>query len=286
MLSLMKPMPMKHIILCADDYGLNASVSQGIIDLLRLKRLSAVSCLTTSPFWPEQASWLKPFHVQADLGLHFNLTEGKPLSSAYIQCYGEQFFPLPRLIIQAFLRKLDLSVLEQECQAQLDRFVADLGFLPDFIDGHQHIHQLPVIRDAVLRVYEKSLKGKNAYLRSVRNIVSSQGWGAKLKQMIIYLCGSYGFHRLLKKQAIPHNAAFAGIYPFPQASEYAQIFPHFLKNIKDLGLIMCHPGLSTDLDKTDAIANARFQEYTYLAGEQFEMDCQSLGAQVIKFPSP
>jgi predicted glycoside hydrolase/deacetylase ChbG (UPF0249 family) len=284
MLSLMKPMPMKHIVLCADDYGLNASVSQGIIDLLQRKRLSAVSCLTTSPLWPEEAPRLKPFREQVDLGLHFNLTEGKPLSLAYRERYGDQFLPLSRLIIQAFLRKWELSLIEAECQAQLDRFVAELGFLPDFIDGHQHIHQLPVIRDAVLRVYEKSLRSKKAYLRSVGNMVSSAGVWSKIKQTIIYLCGSAAFQSLLKKHAIPHNRTFAGIYSFPEAHQYPQLFPLFLKKSADQGLIMCHPGLNTSLDESDAIAQARFQEYSYLVGEQFEVDCQSLGAKVMKFP--
>lgn len=277
-------MPMKYIILCADDYGLNASVSQGIIELLQRKRLSAVSCLTTSTCWPEQANWLKPFQGQASLGLHFNLTEGRALSPAFIQRYGDSLFSLPSLIIQAFLRRLEVSVLEQECQAQLDQFVNAMGFLPDFIDGHQHIHQLPQVRVAVLRVYERSLRQKKAYLRSVSNVVTSPGWGSKIKQAIIYLCGSAGFRRLLKQHAIPHNAAFAGIYSFPQSAAYSQILPYFLKNIRDKGLIMCHPGLNQASGPQDAIATARFQEYSYLAGEQFTADCQSLGVQLVNFP--
>lgn len=275
---------MKNIILCADDYGLNAPVSQGIIDLLQRKRLSAVSCLVTSPCWPEQAGWLKSFQGHAGLGLHFNLTEGKALSPAFIQKYGETLFSLPRLIILAFLRQLDGLVLEQECQAQLDRFFAELGFWPDFIDGHQHIHQLPQVRDAVLRVYERSLRFKKAYLRSVSNVVGSLDWGSKMKQTIIYFCGSAGFRRLLKKHGIPHNTAFAGIYSFPHAATYSRILPHFLKNIKDKGLIMCHPGLKSASGPEDVIAAARFQEYSYLAGDQFTADCQSLGVRLINFP--
>ncbi len=281
----MKPIPLKNIILCADDYGLNASVSQGIINLLQRKRLSAVSCLTTSSCWPEQAVWLTPFQGPVGLGLHFNLTEGKALSPAFIRKYGESLFPLSRLIIQAFLRQLDGAVLEQECQAQLDCFVAAAGFYPDFIDGHQHIQQLPQVRDALLRVYERSLRSKKAYLRSVSNAVSSPDFSSKIKQSIIYFCGSPGFQRLLKKHAIPHNAGFAGIYAFPQAAAYSRILPHFLKNIQDKGLIMCHPGLISTSDPQDLIAAARFQEYSYLASEQFTADCQSLGVRLIQFPA-
>ncbi len=67
---------MKSIILCADDYGQNASISQAIVELLKLKCLSAVSCMTTSPHWFSQASWLLPYKDYVDIGLHFNLTHG------------------------------------------------------------------------------------------------------------------------------------------------------------------------------------------------------------------
>jgi len=280
----MKPMPIKNVILCADDYGLNAAISQGIINLLQRQRLSAVSCLTTTASWQEHAAWLKPFQGQAAVGLHFNLTEGQALSPAFIERYGASFFQLPRLIIHAFLRRLEVAVLEQECQAQLDRFVADLGCWPDFIDGHQHIQQLPQVREAVLRVYERSLRNRKAYLRSVSKAVPSRGVGGKIKQAIIYCCGSLGFQRLLEKRTIPHNTAFAGIYSFKEVGAYPQMFPRFLKNIRNHGLIMCHPGLNPGEDCADTIARARFQEYCYLSSEQFITDCQAQGVHLTPFP--
>ncbi|HSW70827.1 MAG TPA: ChbG/HpnK family deacetylase [Gammaproteobacteria bacterium] len=273
---------MKEIILCADDYGLNASVSQGIIQLLAQNRLSAVSCLTTFTGWKEQAAWLKKYQDQVALGLHFNLTEGKALSLAYQSRYGKNFSPLPRVMVRAFLRKWEITVLAQECQAQLDAFVAALGRLPDFIDGHLHIHQLPQVREAVLRVYERSLRGKNAYLRSVSNMVKSLDWGSQLKQAIIYCCGAAAFQRRLKKQAVPHNTAFGGIYAFPQAADYGRILPYFLKQISNKGLIMCHPGLDQNQGPQDLIAAARFHEYRYLSSEQFVADCQSAGVRLAK----
>ena len=104
-----------------------------------------------------------------------------------------------------------------------------------------------------------------------------------MKQMIIYFSGSTGFQQLLNKQAIPHNTDFAGVYTFSQAADYSRILIHFFKHIKDKGLIMCHPGLQQDLHPDDAIAIARFHEYTYLASEQFALDCQSYGVQLKKF---
>ena len=79
---------MKHIILCADDYGQNFAISQAIVDLFEKKRLSATSCMVTSPDWPRYSSLLIPFRDHVDVGLHFNLSEGFPLSDAFLRAYG------------------------------------------------------------------------------------------------------------------------------------------------------------------------------------------------------
>lgn len=267
-------MKLKKIILCADDYGLNTSISQGIIDLVRRGHLSAVSCMTTAPFWSDAAPLLKPYQGQVDLGLHFNLTEGKPVSNLYIQKHGKRFFSLPELILRSFFGLLDLAAIEQECEAQLLHFHASMDSWPDFIDGHQHVHHLPGVRDAILRIYDKHLRQKAPYIRSVQNATQPLSWRDNLKQGIIKYCGAAGLERRLKKAGIPHNSVFSGIYSFSEAEHYAQIFPRFLQKMEDCGLIMCHPGLKGETEN-DPIAKARFAEYSYLAGEQFTSDCEN-----------
>ncbi|HVY53765.1 MAG TPA: ChbG/HpnK family deacetylase [Gammaproteobacteria bacterium] len=273
---------MKRIILCADDYGLNASVSQGIIELLRHGRLSAVSCMTTSPHWSLYSSLLKPLRDKGDVGLHFNLTEGKPLSPEYIKRYGNQFFSLSQLILRSYFHLLDGDVIERECEAQLNRFVEELGFLPDFIDGHQHIHQLPVIRKRVVAVHQRYLKNKNAYIRSVYKKTAAFSVSNQIKQLIIHLCGARGLYKLLKRYNIAHNSTFSGIYLFPYSIEYKSFFPRYLESAHDLGLIMCHPGLLNNELEPDAIQEARFNEYSYLASKQFVEDCEEKGVSLVK----
>src|SRR5436190_22116683 len=103
----------KNIVLCADDYGQAPAISKGIISLLEKGRLSAVSCMVNMPGRPEAALWLQPFADQADMGLHFNLTEGKPLSQSFKNAYGDGLIPLNTLLRKAFLRQLDQTVIEQ-----------------------------------------------------------------------------------------------------------------------------------------------------------------------------
>lgn len=258
---------MKRIVLCADDFGQAQHISSGILDLVKLGRLSAVSCMVNTPVWPEHAAWIKPFHDRIDLGLHFNLTEGRPLSAVFRAAYGEVFPGLSRLLSKAFLGKLAQTTVEAECHAQIDNFAAAMGFLPQFIDGHQHVHQFPIVRQALIGVYKQRLRMTGAYVRLI-NVER----GLMLKPWIIYLTGTRGLRRLLDKNKIPYNQSFAGIYEFSLLGHYARSFSRFLAQSRDGGIIMCHPGYFADTAK-DGIAKARFEEFQYLSSEQFLAAC-------------
>jgi len=256
---------MKTIVLCADDYGQNQFISQAIIALLEQDCLSATSCMTTTSEWQNTANSLVPFKNKVDIGLHFNLTEGQLLTS------GMKTMPLSGLIMRAYWRLLDAAKIERELNAQLDAFNVAMGQLPDFLDGHQHIHQLPVIRDVLFKVYEQRLRQKGVYIRCVYDEQLFMQM-PNMKKLTIQLLGAGRFKRELIKRNIPHNTGFSGIYSFKDASQYAQIFPQFLRNISDGGLIMCHPGYMTDVGG-DKIVAARVHEFHYLIGEQFKRDC-------------
>jgi len=271
---------MKRITLCADDYGQNYAISQAIIDLIKKNRLSATSCMTNTEQWLMQAPSLKACADTIDVGLHFNLTEGQsavdpnnPLNSH------------TQLLRRAYLRQLDPTVIAAELNAQLDRFIDGMGREPDFIDGHQHIHQLPVVREAVLSVYEKRLRHKNSYIRSVVdvNFFRQLSWGNWLKSAVIQLTGAWALQKKLVRLNIPHNTSFAGVYDFFGKENYAEIFPGFLKNIDEKGLIMCHPGLAGSTD--DVIAEARVKEYGYFLSDEFLECCERQQVVLSRFLS-
>ncbi|MEO8400982.1 MAG: ChbG/HpnK family deacetylase [Gammaproteobacteria bacterium] len=273
---------MKKIILCADDYGQNESISQAIIALLEKNRLSATSCLTTSAFWRAHSAKLKPFINQVDIGLHFNLTEGKPLSDALKKAHS--FMSLSKLLVRAYWRLLNAKAIEAELNAQLDEFELALGRLPDFIDGHQHVHQLPVIRQVVLKVYEQRLRQAGSYVRCVHDPkvffrVKNRNY---IKSMIIQLLGAATFKKELVKRKIPHNSSFSGIYQFAHSIHYSRIFPQFLANSAPMGIIMCHPGVVGE-HANDAIAEARLLEFRYFESQQFEWDLRQADVRIGRF---
>lgn len=274
----------KRIVLCADDYGQAMSISRGILELVGQGRLSAVSCMVNAPQWREQAPLLRPYNDQIDIGLHFNLTEGPALSDAYIQAFGPTFSSLSQIMKRAFLRRFPQAVVEAECHAQLDSFEQAMGRLPDYVDGHQHVHQFPVIRAALIAVYRQRFPAKQAYIRLVNTAILSGAWRDAFKKAIIYATGVSALKHLLDKNGIPYNASFSGIYSFDQAQQYPQLFNDFLHSVTDKGIIMCHPGLP-DTVANDPIAAARGAEFAYLNSPGFLTDCQAQAVVLSRFVS-
>jgi predicted glycoside hydrolase/deacetylase ChbG (UPF0249 family) len=270
---------MKRIILCADDYGQNLAISQAIIELLDDKHLSATSCLVTQPNWASQAKMLAPYTDQIDIGLHFNLTDGKPLSKEL-----PAFLPLKDLIIKSFTKGIKKEPIVSELNAQLEAFVEATGKLPDFIDGHKHVHQFPIVRDAFLQVFDERLRESGAYVRCTFDPASLYRVKdvAFLKQLIIQLTGGIIFKRELEKRKITHNSTFAGIYNFAAAPDYSRLFPRFLSQVGDRGLIMCHPGMHST-EETEEIVNMRHQEYIYFSSPKFLHICREQEIKLIRF---
>ena len=272
---------MKQFTLCADDYALSSTISQAVITLFEYKRINATSCFVNTPHWEEHSSWLLPYRETQSIGLHFNLTLGRPLSKEAKVIWPNGFPILKKLIMQSYLHQLSQKIIESELLAQIKQFKEQMGMVPKFIDGHEHVHQLPVIRDAFIKIYQQTFTHSSCTIRIAANGIlnSLRAPINKSKYVTIQLLGAKALFKAAHQYQIPHNSSFAGIYQFTNAMQYADYFPKFLSYIQDEGLIMCHPGLSAK-NALDSIAVHRVHEYDYLMSQQYLADCQSVGAQL------
>jgi len=260
-------MTLKKIIICADDYGQNTAVSKGILELVQNRRISAVSCLVNYEDFSFYADQIKPFINDIDIGLHFDLTSTHNLVS---------------LLIKSKLRLLRRTDIEVEFNHQLNRFIKIIGKTPDFIDGHQHIHQLPIICDAIFNICDKRIKDKKPYIRYVNYKKLCSLPTAKIKNLVIKLAADLNFEQKLIESNIPYNKSFTGIYDFKNSAKYPSLFPQFLAQIESNGILMCHPGMQSN-DPEDPIAKHRYNEWKYFSSEQFLADCQKASISIGRF---
>jgi len=268
------PPPALHgrlLLLCADDFGLSRGVDEAIADLVHHGRLSAFSCLSNGQAWAQDAALARSLRPQAQVGLHFNLTEGMPLSPA-LACVWPKLPALPRLIADAHLGRLPLAAIAAELAAQWQAVADGLGAAPDFIDGHQHVHHLPGVRQALLDWLQRQ-----PAVPAVRNTGHLAGPGFGLKRWLIERTGGRALAKALRQRRWPHNSVLLGAYDFTAA--YRPLMQAWLRQVPASGaLLFCHPGLAAAVgDAPDAIAAARVRELAYLSGPEFAADLQAAG---------
>ncbi|MDQ6679628.1 MAG: ChbG/HpnK family deacetylase, partial [Pseudomonadota bacterium] len=234
-------------------------------------RLSAVSCLVNGVHWADGALLLRGMPADVDLGLHFNLTEGRP-QSAELAHVWPQLPALPRLIAMAHLRRVPRAAIRAELEAQLGAFGVSVGRAPRFIDGHQHVHHLPGVRsillDAVARMQPKP---------AVRNTGHVLGPAYGVKRTLIERTGGRALARELMRRGIAHNAALTGVYDF-EAPHYRVLMQRWLAEVGSEGaLLFCHPGAPAKARASDPIAAARLREFAYLRSADFGADLAASG---------
>lgn len=245
---------MTPIALCSDDYAQNPGIDAGILQLLAHGRLSAVSCFSTAPAWRNTAApAIREYAGQADIGLHFNLTEG----------FGRTTMPsLHAVILRSLLKGMNATRVQQELERQLDAFEAGLGQPPDFIDGHQHVHQLLGVRQILLQVIKRRYAGRPLWVRNT--VPANPAWRGK-PQILKHL-GGQALAASLNVSGIKTNHGFAGVYGFDR-EDYAACFDGWLAAAQPGMLIMCHP--ATKVYPDDVIAQQRVVEYRYFRSQQY-----------------
>ena len=138
---------MRALIVNADDFGLTRGVSAGILEAHRHGIVTSSTVLVTADVDRRQLDEARDTGL--GLGLHVNLTLGKPLTRGRsLVDGGGRFVRDPR-------RAADIAEAKDvraEVEAQIARFEKLVGRLPTHLDSHHHVGLYPPVRDVVLDV--------------------------------------------------------------------------------------------------------------------------------------
>lgn len=274
---------MRAVIINVDDLGLSGAVNEAVIHLAELRRICASSYMVGGVITDGDIRKLSELNI--DIGLHLDLT-GVFRSSLQ----GS----LKSLILASYLRQLDGEQVTNIIKQQLDIFEDTFGHAPVFIDGHQHIHQFPIIRNCLASELNRR------YSKGDENFVGARITTPLIndfKSWIIYFLGGQAWHRLCTNNHIRTNDYFGGVYGFDKTTkELAALWKRWLVHApKDMhlasngllsnsktSLIMCHPAVP-DNSWQDTIKQAREREYEWLMSEQFEELLQEYDVKLIQW---
>ncbi|MGF3025478.1 ChbG/HpnK family deacetylase [Methylobacterium aquaticum] len=258
----------RPVVLCADDYGLSPGVSRGILALARRQRISATGSMTNIPAFREAAPALREMRGTVGLGLHLTLTAGPPLGPLPRLAPTGRLPPLGRLLRLALSGRLPAAEVRPEIERQLDAFAAATGQLPDFVDGHQHVHVLPGVRSALLAALQA--RGWRGWLRDPGDRVSAIRARPHAGKASVVAALGLGFGPAARRAGFATNRGFSGFSDFSDGTGFAGAFERGFRALGPAPVVMCHPGEVDDgLRALDPVVASRPLELAYLGSERF-----------------
>jgi chitin disaccharide deacetylase len=252
----------KPLYLVADDYGLSPGVDRAIRTLLSEGKIAGTSCMTLFPEWADEAALLMPVikETGAEVGLHLTLTDFMPLSGVRAMC------SMRKRIAQWILGSVDKGKLQRELDAQLNAFIDVVGRVPDYIDGHQHVHFFPVVREWLIdrRDLLISPRGTGPWLRGAPDASLCSSLSIRGKVSIIERIAN-GFSSEMEAAGYRVRGPLMGFYDWRKPDNFPAALQHFKDHAPEGTVVMCHPGHSDAiLVARDMLIDAREVEFTEL----------------------
>ena len=198
-----------NLIINADDFGLSDTVNKAIIHCLKNGIINSTSLMTNTPGFSDAVELANENRYTDCIGVHVNLTEGKPLTNFRHAKYLNEDGSWNQYAYSAGKIWLNRQVREdfsREIIAQINK-VEKTGIIPSHINSHHHIHTFPSLlflflnicrsRKYKLRIAQTQFEGKyiKAAYRSYINSVIRKN-GLHFSDYLAFLSSSQAANRM------------------------------------------------------------------------------------------
>lgn len=141
-----------RLILNGDDFGFSRAVNAGMIDCFEMGVMTSCSMMVNMP-GAKQAAELMKHYPKLSVGIHLNLTVGKPLTQNLKTLIKEDGTFNKANLKQS--EHVDIEEIRRELQAQMDLFIALTGQLPTHLNSHHGIEQIKGGEQVVCELSQK-----------------------------------------------------------------------------------------------------------------------------------
>jgi hopanoid biosynthesis associated protein HpnK len=287
---------MKRLIVNADDFGLTTLVSQAIIDGHNRGLISSTSLLANGEAF-ESAVALVRQAPQLGVGVHLNLTEGKPVapaSSSATLVNGQGLFARTPVSLwrEIILRRVSAAEIERELRAQIEKVLA-AGIGPTHLDSHKHVHALPFLGSMAIKL------AREYGIPAVRSVAERQpALGCLLRRypgaiatIVRQLLSSWtltvvskGSARQIRRAGLVCAVRFYGLTATGFLDE--EVIREILSNLPEgTSELMCHPGfVDNDLRRMPTrLLEQREMEFQALTRPSLKLLAKDLGIQLVNY---
>lgn len=234
----------------ADDLGLAPGVDTAILDLATAGRLTSASLLVDGETAESAAAAWRCLPKAQPLVLHLCLTEGpQPQHCADLPAgFGAL---LLSSLLPAKRRALRTQVV-QSIQAQIHRFQQLTGQHQIQLDGHQHIHLVPLVLDVVLEqpeiVWVRTTAEPLPQGLPLKLWIKALRDGGLLKWLVLQPL-TWLAQRRLKAAGIGTNQRFAGVLFTGEMTGAALDAAE--RSLGDGDLLLAHPAAAVNPDQLE-----------------------------------
>ncbi len=153
------------LIINADDFGYNSSLNAAIVSCFQKDIINSTTIMSNMEGFDEAVILARQHGFADKIGLHINLTEGKPLtdmSGTGLVDKNGVFIMKAITNPLIFFSSATKNKIKHEIREQYNKLVAS-GIHPTHFDSHQHVHILPPL----VSLFIEFTKEKNQKIRIV-----------------------------------------------------------------------------------------------------------------------
>lgn len=135
------PTTARRVIVNADDFGMTAETNQAIVEAFARHSITSTTLMANMPGFEDACLLAHRYQLNSKIGVHLNLTSGKPITAAIRQCprfCDAQGMFRPRRTL-FWLSVAEKRAIESEFKAQIQACIAR-GLCPSHLDSHHHVH--------------------------------------------------------------------------------------------------------------------------------------------------
>ncbi len=277
----------KRIIINADDFGLCEGVNKAVAQAHTTGVLTSATIMTNMPA-ADQAAEIAKKMPSLGIGVHLNLSEGRPISEkntvAPLLGTDGNFCLSPAKIALFSLSQVKYrNAIRSELAAQI-QWAIDKGLKPTHLDSHKHIHSFPVIFSIVCKLAE-SFNIKAVRWPFEQKQISRPPWPDPDKKSV----KKAALIRLMARINRLQNPKFLKNKIFIGIAHTGKIDLDFLRAVSqycraEIAELMTHPGLTDgiDLAKTRLVYQ-RQVELQALCDKKTKMYFNEAGIKLIHY---
>lgn len=230
---------MKGIAVNADDFGWSKSCSEAIVDAYEQGLIHTTTMMANGNYFVGARKLISHKEIESHVGIHFNLTEGAPLTEAIrsekLICDANGYYHgrIPRYHLWTGKQK---RMIYEELMAQVQRFM-EYDLSVHHADSHHHIHTSPTLTPIILEVMKQAGITRLRIHRNIGNISTAKAIGKAI------------YNSKLKKLGVAYSDYFGG---------YSDV--EGIDHLPQNGMIevMCHPDFDLSGNVVDRDAESSY----------------------------